>query len=247
MIKTENTQKALNTLRKVTKNEVLFLSKGQFEEKFKTKLDGNGVHYFFDEKHHICIDENISESEKECTYVHECLHAILRLEGYPCCYLEGRRDFRVEEKNSLLRITGSITDAIHHPTIYERMTKDFDLDMDLYFRNLLIKKIERLELMKTDHKDDLSVVYISQQNFIDAVEYFFYPNEVQSKLFEQVKKMLPDNYGFLKGIKPKKLRFDNPENSKSTINDILERIKRYGQKRDAEILNERVWNLMIIK
>jgi hypothetical protein len=247
MIETENTQKAISSLRKVTTNEILFLSKAQFEEKFKTKLSGNGAHYYLDDKHYICIDNTRSHSEQECTYVHECLHAILRIEGYPCCYLEGIREFRDEEKKSLMNISGRITDALHHPEIYQRMTNDYNLNMGIYFENLLTTKIDRLEKVKREGLDNISIVYMNQQNFIDAIEYFFYPKEVKFKIFQKIKEILPDNYSFLKGIKPKKLRFETPENSKSTINDFLKRIKKYGQKRNAEMLNEAVWNLMLIK
>lgn len=246
MIKTANTHKALSLLQEVTTNEILFFSKNEFEEKFRTKFTGNGAHFFFNNKHHICINENMSDLAKECTYVHECLHALLRIEGYPCCYLEGRRVFRDKEKNSLLHIAGSITDAMHHPQIYQRMKKDFDLNLELYFKNLLIAKIDRLESMPRS-EDNFSAVYRSQQNFIDAIEYFYYPLDIKSKIFEKIKEILPDNYNFLINLKPKKIKFDTPKNSKSTMDDLLNRIKAYGKKRNAEILNERVWNLMIIK
>jgi hypothetical protein len=247
MIKTKNTIKALSSLKQKTTNEIIILSESKFEEKFQIKLSGNGAHYSFNHKHYICVNEKIPDFAQECSFVHECLHAILRIEQYPCCYLEGRRDFGVEEKKSLLAITGKLTDALHHPEIYKRMIEEYNLDIGRYFESLLKVKIERLEKIKVSSSDNISLVYISQQNFIDAFEYFFYPEKIKLKLFQKMKEIYPDNYSFLIGIKEKKRKFDTPENAKLSINGLLNKIKKYGKKRNAEVLNNQVWDLMLIK
>tara|TARA_B100000787_G_C16046444_1_gene229234 strand:+ start:433 stop:657 length:225 start_codon:yes stop_codon:yes gene_type:complete len=53
-----------------------------------------------------------------------------------------------------------------------------------------------------------------QQNFIDAYEYFFYPEKIKIQLFNKMKEIFPDNYSFLIGIKEKKRKFETPENAK---------------------------------
>lgn len=247
MIQTENTIKALKSLKQITTSEIIILSESKFEEKFQIRLSGNGTHYFFNQKHYICINEKMPHFAQECSFVHECLHAILRIEKYPCCYLEGRRDFRDEEKKSLLTIAGKLTDALHHPEIYKRMVKEYNLNIEKYFENLLKIKIERLEKIKTNSSDNLSLVYISQQNFIDAYEYFFYPEKIKLQLFDKMKEIFPDNYSFLIGIKEKKRKFETPENAKLSIINLLKKIKKYGDKKNAGVLNNQVWDLMLVQ
>jgi hypothetical protein len=247
MISTDNTKKALADLKSKTKNEILFFRNKEFEKHFKTIINGNGAHYYFENKHYIAVDENLPIELAECTFVHECLHAILRSDGFPRAYCIDIGDMNAQMKNSLLNISGSVTDTIHHPIIYKRMNSDYNLNMENYFDKMVESKLKRLINMQNQNINGIDRIYLSQQNFIYAVEYFFYPTKQKEIIFNELKNTFPDNYQSLINIKNNKLNFYTSKEAASSIEFILEKIKKYAANRNAEILNKQVWDRIVIK
>jgi hypothetical protein len=213
----------------------------------KIKINASGAHYYFEGKHYIAIDEKLPIELGECTFVHECLHAILRTEGYPCAYVIDKGDMNSNMRNSLANISGFVTDAIHHPEIYRRMSANYNLDIKNYFDKVVEAKVVRLKNMQKSISNNIEYIYSSQQNFIDAVEYFFYPTIQKETIFNELKNNFIDNYQSINNIKESKLNFNTPKNAILSIDFILEKIKKYAVSRDAEILNKQVWNRIVIK
>jgi hypothetical protein len=247
MISTDNTKTALIDLKNKSSKEVVLLSKGEFEKHFEIKINASGAHYYFDDKHYIAIDEKLPIELAECTFVHECLHAILRAEGYPCAYAIDKGDMNAEMRNSLANISGFVTDAIHHPEIYRRMSSNYSLDIHGYFDKVVEAKVKRLKNMKKNIDNNIENVYLSQQNFIDAVEYFYYPIKQKEIIFNELKKYFIDNYQSLNNIKKTKLNFNTSKDASQSIEFMLEKIKKYATSRNAEILNKQVWDRIVIK
>jgi hypothetical protein len=247
MINTNNTKSALEDLKSKTNKEIIFLSNQEFEKQFETKLNGNGAHYYFEDKHYISIDENLSEEIAECTFVHECLHAILRSERYPCAYIIGKGDMNPEMRNSLLNISGSVTNAIHHPIIYKRMNENYNLNLDKYFDEIVEAKAKRLYQIKNNIGSEIEKIYLTQQNFIDSIEYFFYPINQKKNIFNELRLNFVDNYQSIINIKESKLKFGTAKDACSTIEFMLEKIRKYAISRNAEILNKQVWDRIVIK
>jgi hypothetical protein len=247
MISTTNTKIALTDLKNKTNKEVVLLSNDEFEKLFKIKINASGAHYFFEGKHYITIDKKLPIELGECTFVHECLHAILRTEGYPCAYIIDKGDMNANMRNSLTNISGFVTDAIHHPEIYRRMSTNYNLDIKNYFDKVVEAKVLRLKNMQKSISNDIEYIYSSQQNFIDAVEYFFYPTIQKEIIFNELKNNFIDNFQSINNIKESKLNFNSPKDAILSIDFILEKIKKYAVSRDADILNKQVWNRIVIK
>jgi hypothetical protein len=247
MILTDNTKIALADLKSKAKKEIIFFSNKEFEKHFKTIINGNGAHYYFENKHYIAVDENLPIELAECTFVHECLHAILRTERYPCAYIIDKGDMNPAMRNSLANISGFVTDAIHHPEIYRRMSTNYSLDIKGYFDKVVEAKVVRLKNMQKNIGNDIENIYLSQQIFINAIEYFFYPPKQKVIIFNELKNTFPDNYQSLINIKNNKLNFYTSKDAASSIEFILEKIKKYAASRNAEILNKQVWDRIVIK
>jgi hypothetical protein len=246
MISTKNTEKALAELRSKTTNKVLTMSLAELHQNFNCKVDGTGVHFFHDKTHHIAVDAELPLHLAECTFVHECLHAILRVEGFPCAESDDQDITSENHLRSLSNITGNVTNAMHHPEIYKRMAADFQLRMDDYFGNVVKAKKNRFRKLRSNCQGGIEEIYLSQQNFLDAVEYFFYPPLFRDEIFSEFNSLFPENCSFMKAIRDKDLRYGSFKEAKASMESMLDRIRRYASKRGAEALNDQVWDRIFV-
>ena len=127
------------------------------------------------------------------------------------------------------------------------MSTNYKLEMDGYFDKIVEAKIKRLNQMQKNIGNGIEKIYLSQQNFIDAVEYFFYPIKQKEIIFNELKKCFADNYQSLVSIKKNKLNFETSKDAYSSIEFMLEKIKKFANSRNSEVLNTQVWDRIIIQ
>ncbi|NDK56823.1 hypothetical protein [Pontibacter fetidus] len=206
-----------------------------------------GVHYFDGEQHIIGVNSEKPETN-ESTFVHECIHAILDIEGFPKVKIDykGSEDITINKNCDLL--AAFLSSAIQHPEVYRRMDKEFNIDMRNYFQGLLIQKKSRLTKKDSVSQGGLDAVLSNQQDIIDGFEYFFYSENEQKEILDLFKKVSPSAFDFLQGIRKKsKLDFYSPSKARVSALDFFERIKKYGEKKAGQSLNTMFWDKISIE
>ena len=246
MIHTDKTIKAKNELEKITGIPVKILSLDDFSKKFDAPYITSyfGVYNRLEEEHIIGINLN-KPNTNESTFVHECCHAIMNHLGYPkvdyMTYPSDGADF----VSLLHRISSNLSSVIQHPKVYYMMENDFEIDMENYFKGLLLQKCERLKKSSKEFELEKQVFNI-QQNIIDGMEYFYYDDETRKTILSQLSITCPNSYNFLIGLKKAKYNFLEIKESKKSANDLLARIKKYGEKRTESKTLNNIWDRILI-
>lgn len=199
-----------------------------------------GVHDFNGRQHTIGVNSNKPETN-ESSFVHECIHGILSVEGFPSVeYQNPTRD--VQEERILKMLASYLSSAIQHPEVYRRMTIDFNLNMTEYFQNLMLQKKNRLNKKPSEYNNEVEKVFSTQQDIIDGHEYFYYESNSKVEILKELLQKSRGAYNFLLGIQKSKLDFSTPTVCRNSGNKLLDRVIKYGDKRIGNSLSNRFWN-----
>lgn len=88
--------------------------------------------YLTSKTDHYCITINPDNDYSDFSVTHECFHVTMNEEGFPWGWL--RYDDAVFENNlQHMNLIGAISNSLHHPEIYRRMSELYGPDMSLYW------------------------------------------------------------------------------------------------------------------
>lgn len=248
MIDTDNTKLATKNLSNYTDKPIIVkpLSKITHIKNIEGYL---GIGQERDDSILIGLNSNKPKTW-ENSFVHEALHIILRYENFPIVYID--KDFLHKNiPGPLHAIIGKIfsyySSAIEHPEIYKRMKSEYDLEMDLYFKDLYEQKNKRFNIKLPDQKQD-KIFYI-QQNILDGIEYFYYEEPYKHKIINKFKYVDYSGWKSCKRLhkKIKKTGIHSPENVLKSSKIIKKHIIKYGQEKGLNKLLLDVWRVIDFK
>lgn len=245
MDETENTSLARKHLAEVTDKPIKIVSTKELADKFGMSWVENTFGVCRENDGHILIGLNYSRPEtNESAFIHEVQHIILRHEGFPTVSINehfGKKNIQVDHIKTLIGIHNQLCSVIQHPAVYQRMAKNYNIDMEKYFERAVGQKIhwlsEREKAIKYDHERE---VFFTQQDILDGLEYFYYAQKQKEVIIENFKENSSIAYhsccSLLKKIQ--KIGMYSPENCRKSAVEIKKHIINYGKRKEAVYSNK---------
>ena len=191
----------------------------------------------------IYIDFKYSTDQIEASYVHELLHVLCTLEGFPNVILNQRYKKIISPDNWGLAegLRDDLWTAIQHPYVFIKVINEYDLNLDIYFDDMVYQKILRFNKRETE-TSDFQLRFLAQQDILIGLEYFSYPEKHQKQIMKIYEELNPASFNACIELY-EKLSFDTPKNTFKSGNIMLDFLKEYGRDTDIARVNT-FWNLL---
>ncbi|MCL0094401.1 hypothetical protein M1N58_00675 [Dehalococcoidales bacterium] len=143
------------------------------------------------------------EDVREAVFVHEVLHIVLHHEGFPGIAIRARF-LSPSDAQALEKLRDRFSSTIDHLQVYKRMITEFNLNFDLYFDGLVQAKIRRFGKFSynTSVKDAKYYFYV-QQDILDGLEYYQYPNLYSQRILAIFKETCPEGFASCLALREK--------------------------------------------
>lgn len=249
MIRTENTEKAESVLKNQSDEREIIV------KDIKEFPDPDYRHYsavsrIEKEMIEIYINFEYPFEIQEESYVHELLHLILKNEGYPIIFFTEDDFLKIPEENRgvFIELGVNFQTSIEHPEIYSRYLQFFDLNIDVVFQFKIHQQIQNWKSKKSRNEHIKNIYFGNQQEIMQSVQYYYYPNEYRFKILELFKNYYPGphNSSEILHKKIQKYKFNNPKNCYISAKIIKEHIINYGRRKGIQDINI-LWETLKIK
>lgn len=244
-IETENTRKVVHILRRYTDKPIEVKDIAEFANHPST---ANIVNYLGASKEYsnkIEIHLNLTKPEdvREAVFVHELLHIVLRHEGFPGIGIRTDlyRSLRPDVASALENLRDRFSSTIDHLLIYKRMITDFSLNFPLYFEEQVQLKTRRFRKFSyKTHAKDAEYYFQVQQNMLDGLNYYQFPNPYAQRILEIFKEACPEGFASCLALhqKTNKIGYSTPQLMFRCANLIRDQIIKYGHKKAVGIPNQ---------
>jgi len=152
MIDSSNTRKIIEILRALGDDRKIIVNPIEALSGYKNQALAALVETRYEIR--IYIDFSYPNYQQEASYIHELLHVLCTLEGYPNVILNKRYKKIIGSRNLDLAegLRNDLWTAIQHPYVYTKEINDYDLKIDEVFNEIVNQKnvdsiIENLKQM----------------------------------------------------------------------------------------------------
>lgn len=245
-----------DSIKKITKQwyrldsrEILTIPISEFETKFNIKCRTySGVVTLDDKFLWVGLREDYSQKLNEAIFVHEILHKILEYENYPNILINEEKLLQnpqlLKHRKAIEKLQAFFNSIIEHPEIYRRMKEDYNLDTEVYFKNLVQQKTNRFN--KNQDTDANNKILKNQQDILDGIEYQFYDEPYKSqinKLFKEKTSVAPRSVNLTKKLS--KIGLYSPEQCLKAAKEVKSNLIRYARSKEIKDQNNLFYYLDI--
>lgn len=205
--------------------------------------------YCFDGKRvRIEVDCSQPAGLAEAVFVHEGLHVLLLLEGYPGVTVNSAKAANLEYE-AMESIKAAFQSVIDHPEVIRRMASEFDLEMEPYLDMEAQQKQLRLEeyAAKPSTKKDIDYWFCRQQDILWGLDYYNFGKAREESLLKTFSSQFPDACRYCKKLYGQVgQRLSTPHEALSSAKLIRTQIKLYAKKNNASAINN-YWDALGIE
>ncbi len=186
----------------------------------------------------IHLNHDLNERMCEAVYVHEMLHILMYHQGFPTVGLPAKaiQFLMPEEVQRLQKLRDVFASDLDHLSIYKRMISDYSLDFEEYFGWQVQAKTRRFgKFAYNVQAKDSAYYFIIQQDILDSVNYFAFPEPFQRQILAMFEQLCPDGYRSCVSLyeKLEKIGSGTPALVYKSANLIREHIIKYGWRRQV--------------
>ncbi len=246
---TENVLDVISSIRKYTDKKICVYDIKTFPDKrFQNFKNYFGISSDKGENIEIWLSENFPEQ----VLVHELLHILLRLEGFPEIYRNEnyiRETVGTSNINLIDNIQSILSSTIDHQIIYTRMKDNEKLEPESYIQALIEMKFKRLHKTEQGSKKyrNIEIFYRQQDLFVLFDLHIF--GELSKKLQIEYSKMHPELVSFFNTLNTsvQKIGFDSPIQAKKSADYIITSIIRFGDVNNLDRRINNLWRCLFVK
>ncbi|MFC1990888.1 hypothetical protein ACFLU9_01900 [Chloroflexota bacterium] len=243
-----NVKKVVSLLKRHCNKPIQIKNIEEFAQKPGTSYIANylGTVKEYSERIEVHLNYSVAENVREAILVHELLHILMRHRGFPGIATRAEESSRILQllAPQLEKLRYFFSSTVDHLYIYKIMQTDFNLDLAPYYEAHIKAKTTRFSRFSfKDSPKNAEYYFQVQQDILEGLEYYEYPNPYRQNILQLFKETDPDGFASCSALysKLRKMGFSTPENMYRCANLIKIQIIKYGEKKSVGEFNL-LWN-----
>ncbi len=189
----------------------------------------------------------------EETFVHEVIHQILHLEGFPAVLID---DYYLENTipkkyhNLIDKLSGFLGSTFSHPEVFRRMETLYDFDLDNCYEMEFRQKMNRFKKSFSDEtKDKNNLLFSDQQEILTGLDYYLWGESHKKTLTDIQLINFPSAYNACVDLYKRcsKIGFSTPSNMHKSAQLIKKTIIDYGENNHLNKDINNLWRALDIR